>query len=65
MIKEAPGLDWDGLCVHLAECGVETVCGYQALARVVVRTEQGDHWIAAAHKDGETLVLDLGVKITP
>ena len=34
------------------------------LKTVVIRTETGDHYLAAVHREGETLIFDLGQPTT-
>jgi len=60
------GLSYHDLHVHLWECGVgivEQSLSQPALERIVVRTETGDHWVCAVHREGHTLVFDLGLRV--
>lgn len=57
------GLSYHQLHTHFWECGIGIVdqsMSHPALERVVIRTETGDHELAAIHREGDTLIFDLG-----
>jgi hypothetical protein len=59
------GLRWDELVCHLAECGIELLIPAERIRSVVMRTGDGtDHGLAAVHREGDVLVLDLGLPMT-
>ena len=59
------GVSWNDLVRHLAECGIELLIPTERIRQVVIRTGAGlDHGLAAVHREGEVLVLDLGRPMT-
>jgi hypothetical protein len=57
--QEFVGLCWDEL-VDVQDCKA----GAPRLKAIVIRGESGDHHVADVHREGGTLILDLGQKIT-
>ena len=49
---------------QLDECGIGF--GWMqspTFKTIVIRTETGDHYLAAIHREGDVLVFDLGQKV--
>lgn len=63
-------LSMEMLSCHLQECGVLLLKANQnidmdsIMTHCVIRGTDGDHAVAAVHRDGEVLVFDLGHKLT-
>jgi len=60
------GLSYAGFHVHLLECGVaihDASLKQPALEKVVIRGEHSDFQLAAVHREGNVLILDIGQKI--
>lgn len=59
-------LSMEMLSCHLQECGVlllkanQTIDMDSILTHCVIRATDGDHALAAVHREGEVLVFDLG-----
>jgi len=59
-------LSYHALHTHFFECGVlmlDASLGKPALEKVVIRGEHADFQLAAVHREGNVLILDLGQKI--
>lgn len=58
-------LTYHQLHKHFWECGIGLLdlSFKEPLAKVVIRTETGDHELAAIHREGDTLVFDLGARV--
>ena len=57
--------NWEDFDKQMEDSGVLVLCDFPAhIEKVVIRTGEGDCYIAACHREGETLVFDLGKPIT-
>lgn len=65
-MANAPGLTFDELARMLdRDCDIQTFYG-PALKGVRIRTDKGDHYVAAVWLDEEkNLVFDMGQKVKP
>ena len=56
-------LSWDEFTDQLAECNIGVIAAVMFEVQVVIRGPDGDYGLVAVHRDGDTLIFDLGRKL--
>lgn len=60
---KAQGLSYHQLHLHLWECGVGVVdlsMTEPLLQEIIIRGKDSDFYLASIHRDGDTLIFDIG-----